>query len=114
MSLRASLRELEHQLPALLDMVAKEGEECVVQRNGKDYAVIVSVQQWRRRTVGRHLDALGPSQRLDEVKQARAEHLLAAKGSRPLTAAEQRELRSLLRESDAVLRRRTAALDRLP
>src|SRR5947209_20563155 len=112
MSVRVSLQELEQQLPTLLHMVAKDGKECVVQRNGEDYAVIISVQQWRRRTVGRHLDALGPSLRLDDAKQARTEQLLATKKSRLLTAAERRELRALLRECDAVLRRRTAALDR--
>jgi len=113
-SLKVSLRELEQQLPMLLEKVAEDGEECVVQRNGKDYAVIISVQHWRRRNLRRSLDALGPSLRLDKAKQARAEYLLAARASRPLTAAERRELRSLLRESNKVLRRRTAALDRLP
>jgi prevent-host-death family protein len=52
MSLKVSLRELEQQLPTLLEMVAKDGAECVVQRNGKDYAVIISVQEWRRRSLG--------------------------------------------------------------
>ena len=114
MSFKVPLRELEEQLPALLDLVARDGEECVVQRNGKDYAVIISVQEWRRRNVGRRLDALGANLRLDAVRQARAEHLLAVKSHRALTAAEQRELRSLLRESDAILRRHAAALDRRP
>jgi antitoxin (DNA-binding transcriptional repressor) of toxin-antitoxin stability system len=114
MSLKVSLHEVEHPLPALLQRVATNGEECVVQRNGRDYAVIVSVQQWRRRTVGRQLDAQGASLRLDQDKQARAEELLAARATRRLTAAERRELRALMRESDLVLRRRTAAVDRLP
>lgn len=114
MSVRVSLRELEQQLPTLLERVAKDGEECVVQRNGKDYAVIIGVQQWNRRTLGEQLDALGPSLRLDEAKQARVEHLLASKASRPLTAAERRELRCLIKETEGILRRRTTALDQLP
>ncbi len=63
MSLKVSLRELEQQLPTLLEKVAEDGQECVVQRNGKDYAVIVSVQQWRRRNLRRRLQAW-PSSRI--------------------------------------------------
>ena len=33
------------------------GEEYVIQRNGKDYAILVSVQEWRRRTLAKRLDA---------------------------------------------------------
>ena len=58
--------------------------------------VMVFIDANCRRTVGRRLDALGPALRLDEAKQARVEHLLAAKASRPLTAAERRKLRALL------------------
>ena len=113
MSIKVSLRQLEEQLAELLESVAETGQEYIVQRNGKDYAVIVNVRQWRRRTVGQQLDALGSGYRLAKDKQARVEQLLAAKERRTLTAAEQRELRSRLRECDSVLQRRAAAMDQL-
>jgi prevent-host-death family protein len=114
MSLRVSLDQLQDRLPELLDRVVKNGEEYVVQRDGKDCAVLVSARQWRRRSAGQRLDALGPGYRLPRAEQARAEELLAARQQRPLTPAEGRELKALLRKCDGVLRRRAAALDRLP
>ena len=54
-----TVRQLQEQLPELLDRAVEDGEECVVQRNGKDYAVIVSAREWRRRSVGRLLDGPG-------------------------------------------------------
>jgi prevent-host-death family protein len=114
MSIKVSLHQLQNQLPDLLDQVVKNGEEYIVQRDGKDYAVIVSARQWRRRTLGERLDGLGPAYRLVRPKQARAEQLLAAKKQRPLTVAERREFRALLQECDAILLRRAAALDQRP
>jgi PHD/YefM family antitoxin component YafN of YafNO toxin-antitoxin module len=114
MSHKVSLRQLQDQLPELLEQVINTGEECVVQRDGKDYAVLVDARQWRRRTVGRRLDDLGIPYRLPKAKQARAEELLARRAQRSLTPAERRELQRLLRECDAILLRRAAALDRRP
>ncbi len=114
MSVRVSIQQLQQQLDELLAKVAQTGEEHVIQRDGKDYAVIVSVRAWRRGQVGCRLDALGPQFRLDSAKQQRAEQLLAAKKVGRLSAVEQRELRSLLRECDELLHRRAAALDQLP
>jgi prevent-host-death family protein len=114
MSVRVSLHQLQDRLPELLDQVVKNGEECVVQRDGKDCAVLVSARQWRRRAAGRRLNALGPAYRLPRAEQARADKLLAAQQQRPLTPAERRELKVLLRKCDGVLRRRAEALDRMP
>jgi prevent-host-death family protein len=114
MSVKVSLHELQTQLLELLDQVVETDEEYVVQRGGKDCAVLVSARQWRRRTISQRLDGLGPAYRLTPTKQARAEKLLGAKQRRALTSAERRELKSLLLECDAILRRRAAALDRLP
>ena len=102
MTVKVSLHQAQHRLPELF----------VVQRNGKDCAVLVSARQWRR-TLGAQLDALGPQYRLPAKKQKRAEQLLAAKQQRSLTAAEGRELKSLLRESVVIMLRRASALEHL-
>lgn len=114
MSVRVSLDQLQDRLPELLDQVVKNGQEYVVQRDGKDCAVLVNARQWRRRAAGQRLDALGLAYRLPRAGQARAEELLAAQQQRPLSPAERRELRALLRKCDGVLRRRAEALGRLP
>ncbi len=113
MSIRVSLRQLQAQLPELIDKAVRTGEEYVVQRDGKDWAVIVSARQWRRRGVGLRLDALGPAYRLAPKKQARIESLLAENEQRRLSPSEHRELKALLRECDSVMLRRTSALERL-
>jgi prevent-host-death family protein len=113
MSVKVSLHQLQDRLAELLNDTVQTGQECVVQRNGKDYAVIVSAQAWHRRQVGRHLDALGPTHKLSRTKQARAEQLLAARNERRLTSRERRELGVLLRECDGILLRRGKALDRI-
>jgi prevent-host-death family protein len=111
MSKKVSIEQLQDRLPELLDQVANTGTEYVVQRNGKDCAVIVNARQWRRRTAAQQLDALGAGYRLSRPKQARTEELLATRQQRALTVAERRELRALLQESDAIMLRRAAALD---
>lgn len=113
MSAKVSVHQLQDCLPELIDRVVRTGEECVVQRNGKDCAVIVSARKWRGHRAAIQLDALGPAYRLSSPKQARVEQLLVAKDKRPLTPAEGRELKSLLRDCDAIMLRRAAALERL-
>jgi prevent-host-death family protein len=113
MSARVSLHQLQLRLVELLDEVGKTDQAYVVQRDGKDCAVIVSARRWRRRLVGVNLDALGPAYRLARAKQARADQLLAAKEKRRITAPQRRELQALLRECDAIMLRRAAALDRV-
>jgi len=101
MSNKVSVHQLQERLTELLDEVIKNGEECIVQCNGKDCAVLVSAQQWRRRTVGDRLDAIGPLYRLSRPKQRR------------LTAVEGRELRALLRECDEIMLRRARAVEQI-
>jgi prevent-host-death family protein len=113
MSAKVSVQQLQARLQEVLEQAVRTGEECVVQREGKDYAVIVSAREWRRRTLGRRLDALGPTFRLSPEKQARAEQLLARSQRGTISPAERRELDRLLRECDRILERRAAALDRL-
>lgn len=113
MSVKVTVHQLQEQLPALLERTVQSGEECVVQQNGKDYAVIVSAQAWRQRTIGRRLDALGPAYGLAPEKQTRAEALLAKNQEGRLTRAERRELDALLRECDDIMLRRARALDHL-
>jgi prevent-host-death family protein len=113
MSVRLSLDQLQNRLPEVLDLVSQNEEEYVVQRDGKDWAVIVNIRQWRRLNAGKRLDALGPAYRLSPKKQGRMEELLAVRQQRDLTETERRELQGLLRECDGILRRRAAKLDHL-
>jgi len=113
MSVKVTMHQLQEQLPALLDHTVQSGEECIVQRHGKDYAVLVSAQAWRQRTLGRQLDALGPAYRLAKEKQERVDALLTKRQERRLTSAERQELTGLLQECDAILLRRAEALDTL-
>jgi prevent-host-death family protein len=111
MSVKVSVHQLQDRLPEVLNEVVSNGEEAIVQRNGRDYAVIVSMREWRRRRAGERLDALGSKYRLGRDKQARTEQLLARHRHKGLTAAEQRELRALLAECDRILLRRAKTLD---
>lgn len=111
--MKVTMHQLQEQLPALLDCTVQSGEECIVQRHGKDYAVLVSARAWRQRTLGMRLDTLGPAYRLAKEKQERAEALLAKRPERRLTSVERRELNGLLQESDDIMLRRAEALDAL-
>jgi prevent-host-death family protein len=136
MSVRITVHQLQEQLPELLDHTVESGEECIIERNGEEYAVLVSAREWRQRRegpstadpnpewttdqrdqdhrlreVGAKLDALGPEYRLSPEKQRRAEELLAKEGN--LDRAERRELGALLRESDEIMLRRAEALQRI-
>ena len=86
---------------------------CVIERNGAPYAVIVSVRQWRRQTIGKRLDALGSSYRITKEQQRRTEALLARQREGTLTRAERRELKALLQTSEEVMLRRAKAMERL-
>lgn len=70
----------------------------------------VSARQWRRETIGRRLDALGPGCKLAKEKQALAEELLGESNRRPLTRVERRELNALLAESDNIMLHRAEAM----
>ena len=112
MSVKLTVRQVQEQLSELLQRAVETGEACVVQRDGRDYAVIVGVREWKRRRIGTSLDSLGPGFRLTKVQHQRMVELLAESKQRRLTRTEQRELGALLHESEEVLLRRTAVLDR--
>src|SRR5262245_51845225 len=112
-SVKVSEQQLQRCLPELLDQVVKNGTECVVQRQGKDCAVIVDARQWRRRKAAERLNVLGPAYRLPAGKQARVEKLLTVNQDGSLTASQRRELQGLLRECDDILLRRARALEHI-
>ena len=111
--MKVSVQQLRERLPDLLDDAVNGGQPCVVRRNGKDYAVIIGVAEWRRRTAARRLDSLGDRFKLPRDAQARTEALLARQKSAPLTRAERSELDALLRQADDVMLRRAQAADRV-
>jgi prevent-host-death family protein len=136
MSVRITVDQLQEQLPELLNRTVDSGEACIIERDGEEYAVLISAREWRQRSrepsrhdplpdeaqdedhqerrlreIGAKLDALGPEYRLSPEKQARAEELLSRGNS--LSRAERRELQILLRESDEIMLRRAEALDRV-
>lgn len=113
MSITVSVRQLQQHLPELLDQTVQADEMCVIERNGAPYAVIVSVRQWRRHTIGKRLDTLGPSYRLTKEQQRRTEALLTREREGILTRAERRELKGLLRISEEVMLRRAQAMERV-
>ena len=113
MSVKVSMQQLQNQLPKLLDQVVKNGEEYIVQRDGKDCAIIVSTRQWRRRRRGSNSTISAPPTACPAPNR-RTEQLLAARQQRSLTVAERRELTSLLRECDTIMLRRAAALEPRP
>ena len=132
MSFKVTVRQLQEQLSELLDRAVSHGEECIIERDGEEYAVLVGAREWqrarsgnpqptgsasspaakrRRREIGRRLDALGPEYRASPEEQARAEELLARKED--LTPAERAELDLLLREFDEIMLRRAEALEQV-
>lgn len=113
MSVRVSVRQLQDQLPQLLDRTVAKGKLCVVERNGEDFAVLVSAREWKRRGIGKRLDALDDAHRLSADKQARAETLLTKRRRGRLAAAERNELQKLLRDCDEIMLRRAAAVERI-
>jgi hypothetical protein len=135
MSVKVPFHQLQEPIQELLDHTVKSGEECVVQRDGEDYAVIVSAREWQRqrggdegapplaaraepaedhiREIGRRLDGLGAEYRLSGVKQERMEELLEKENQSPLTPAERTELEALAAECDEIMLRRAQALHRV-
>ncbi len=114
MSVKVTVRQGQEQFAELMQQAVDTGEACVIQQDGRDYAVIVGVREWKRHILGHSLDSLGPAFRLTKEQQARTEELLNQSQQNRLSRAEQRELDTLLLKSEEVLLRRTAALDRLP
>ena len=112
MSMRVTVSELREHLPDILDRAVKDDQPCMIERSGETYAVIVSARQWRRHTIGKQLDALGPEYRLAKEKQTRAEELLGESNHRRLPREERRELNALLRDAERVMLRRAEAMHR--
>lgn len=133
MSIRVTVLQLQEQLSALLEQTVQSGEECIIQRNGEDYAVLVSAHEWSRRgaedpvttsglpdaaeearseEIGRKLDRLGPEYRLSRDKQERMEALLTQQGEGALTTEERQELEQLVRDGDEIMLRRARAISR--
>ncbi len=110
MSVKVSVKQLQKDLPEILNRAVADNDVCLIERNGEDIAVIVSLREWKRRTVGARLDALDTAQRMTANKQERAEALLDQK---QLTRDEEKELAALLNEADEIMLRRAAALDNL-
>jgi prevent-host-death family protein len=134
MSVRVTVGQLQERLNELLDHAVETGEEYIVQRDGEDYAVLVSAREWEQRTrggdresptpaevremehlraIGKRLDALGPEYRLSAEKQARIEELLEKNKGGLLSRVERRELNTLLREADEIMLRRAEALNQI-
>jgi prevent-host-death family protein len=113
MSRKVSVNQLQERLPELLDRAVESNDVCLIERDGQPYAVLVSISEWRRQTVGQKLDALGASYRVTASEQRRTEELLAKQQTSRLTRAEQRELKELLRISDEIMLRRAKALEQL-
>ena len=110
MNVKVSVSQLQKHLPEILNRTVADDDVCVVERNGESVAVIVSLREWRRRTVGEQLDALGTEYRIATDGQQRTEALLAKER---LTPAEEKELEHLLDEPDEIMLRRAEALDNL-
>ena len=113
MSIKVNIKQLQSDLPELLDRAVQTNDVCLIERNGQPYAVLVSINEWRRQTVGKRLDALGDSYRLIPADQQRAEELLAKQQTSRLTRTEQRELKALLQTSEAIMLRSAEALEQL-
>ena len=114
MSVKVTVGQGQERFSELMQRAVETGEACVIQQEGRDYAVIVGAREWKRRRVGNSLDSLGPKYRLSKQQQLRTEELLTERTHRRLKRSEQKELDVLLQASEEILLRRTAALDRLP
>jgi PHD/YefM family antitoxin component YafN of YafNO toxin-antitoxin module len=113
MSLRATVRQMKERFEDYLVKAVEERQPCIVERGGKSYAVLVSHEEWERREIGRRLDALGEEYRVAPEFQRRAEELLGEQSRRKLTDSERRELRTLRKEFDRIMLRRSKALEQL-
>jgi prevent-host-death family protein len=111
MSLKVNVSQLQKNLPELLDRAVQTNDPCLIERNGQPYAVLVSISEWRRHTIGQRLDTRGPAFRVTRDQQQRTEALLAKQQTGQLTRAEQRALKELLQTSEAVMLRRAEAME---
>ncbi len=110
MSVTVSFNQLQKNLPKIIDRAVTDNDVCVVERNGENVAVIVSLREWKRHTVGEQIDALGTEYRLSADEQKRIAELLATD---EITVSEQAELETLLNRADETMLRRAEVLDKL-
>ncbi len=133
MSVRVTLEQFREQFPELIGRAAESDEAYIIERDGEEFAVLVSAREWRRRTqngdppalalagapdlerrrqmVGDRLDGLGSEFRLASEKRARIMDLIRRKAT--LSALERHELEELVGEADELTLKRAEALDRL-
>lgn len=131
MSTTLSVREAQVQLPELVARATKNDELCYIEHNGKPVAVLVSLREWQRheRSEGRvstvfakeqehrvrayqkRMKQLGPDYWLSPNQQARLKELVEKEDAdTPLTPAEQKELRQLLKRHERFMVKRAAAM----
>jgi len=127
MSITLSLREAQAQLPDLVERAVKHARPCFIRRHGRPVAVLVSLRDWRRghgggpsgtasaqerriRAYQRKMGQLGHEYWLPPDHQARLKHLVEKQGGGPLTGAERKELRLLLRRHEQLMVKRAAAM----
>ena len=75
MSVKVTVRQLQEQLPELLDRAVKSGEEYIVQHHGKAVAVLVSLRQWRRIKDDTHTAAVKERERCIRAYQKKMKQL---------------------------------------
>jgi prevent-host-death family protein len=131
MSTKLSISEAQAQLPELVARAASDAEPCYIEENGQAVAVLVSVRSWQRRARSHGEDAsaaaevqeyrlrayqkqmeeLGPAYWLPPDEQARLKELVEKEDSgKPLTSAEQKELRRLSKRHEQLMVKRASAM----
>jgi prevent-host-death family protein len=131
MSTTLSVQEAQAQLPALVARAAQDAEPCFIESNGKAVAVLVGARRWQRRERSngnapkasakgqeRHVRAyqkkmkqLGPNYWLPPDQQARLKELIEKEDlGTPLTPAERKELRQLLKRHEQLMVKRASAM----
>jgi antitoxin (DNA-binding transcriptional repressor) of toxin-antitoxin stability system len=131
MSTTLSVREAQTQLPELVAGAARDAEPCYIEHDGKAVAVLVSLRQWQQRGQSnaaaattaaeeqeRRISAyqekmaqLGPDYWLPADQQARLKELVEKEElGAPLTSAEGKELRRLLKRHEQLMVKRASAL----
>jgi hypothetical protein len=106
MSIKVTIRQLQEQLPDLLDRTVQSGEG-----NGHTPAAVAKDQERRLRAYQKKMERLGPDYWLPPEQQARLIELVEKEDfGETLTRAERRELRQLLKRHEQLLVKRAAAL----
>ncbi|MBI3921975.1 MAG: type II toxin-antitoxin system Phd/YefM family antitoxin [Armatimonadetes bacterium] len=131
MSTTLSVQEAKSHLTELVARAAESAEPCYIAHNGEPVAVLVGLREWQRRgkrdvdTVAprdpeqekrirayqRRLRQLGPTYWLPASEQARLKELVDREDAdSPLTLAERKELRLLLKRHEQLMVKRASAM----